>query len=46
MPSKLPRLNVVMPAHMREWLDQQRQPCESASQVLRRLIAEAMQRSR
>jgi hypothetical protein len=46
MPSKLPRLNVVMPANMREWLDRQRQPCESASQVVRRLIAEAMQRSR
>lgn len=46
MPSHLPRLNVVMPQAMREWLDQQRQPCESASQVVRRLIHEAMQRSR
>ena len=46
MPSQLPRLNVVMPRAMREWLDQQRKPCESASQVVRRLIDDAMQASR
>lgn len=45
MPSQLPRLNVVMPQVMRDWLNQQRRPCESASHVIRRLIDEAMQRS-
>jgi hypothetical protein len=42
MPSKLPRLNVVMPQAMRDWLDAQRRPCESASHVVRRLIDQAM----
>lgn len=46
MPSQLPRLNVVMPQAMRDWLEQQRSPCESAAHVVRRLIDEAMQRSR
>ncbi len=45
MPSKLPRLNVVMPQAMRDWLDAQRLPCESAAHVVRRLIAEAMKAS-
>jgi hypothetical protein len=43
MPSTLPRLNLVMTAEMRRWLDDQRQPCESASHVVRRLILHAMQ---
>jgi Arc/MetJ-type ribon-helix-helix transcriptional regulator len=42
MPSKLPRLNVVMPQSMRDWLEAQRLPCESASHVVRRLINDAM----
>jgi hypothetical protein len=46
MPSQLPRLNVVMPQIMRDWLEQQRRPCESAAHVIRRLIDEAMLRSR
>lgn len=46
MPSQLPRLNVVMPQTMRDWLEQQRRPCESTAHVVRRLIDEAMQRSR
>jgi hypothetical protein len=43
MPSKLPRLNVVMTPAMREWLEAQRMPCESASHVVRRLVDQAMQ---
>ena len=46
MPSELPRVSVVMPPSMREWIEQQRQPCESAAQVIRRVIHEAMQRPR
>lgn len=46
MPSSLPRLNVVMSQAMREWLEQQRRPCESAAHVVRRLIDEAMTRPR
>ena len=46
MPSQLPRLNVVMPQSMRDWLNQQRRPCESAAHVVRRLIDDAMQASR
>jgi hypothetical protein len=42
MPSQLPRLNVVMPPSMRQWLEDQRLPCESAAHVVRRLIAKAM----
>lgn len=42
MPSKLPRLNVVMMPEMRQWLEDQRQPCESAAHVVRRIIANAM----
>ena len=42
MPSQLPRLNVVMPPSMRQWLDDQRLPCESAAHVVRRIIANAM----
>lgn len=42
MPSTLPRLNLVMTAEMRQWLDDQRQPCESAAHVVRRLILQAM----
>ena len=45
MPSKLPRLNVVMTATMRDWLEAQRLPCESASHVVRRLVDQAMQSS-
>lgn len=44
MPSQLPRLNVVMPQSMRDWLEQQRGPCESAAHVIRRLVIQAMQR--
>jgi hypothetical protein len=29
---------------MRDWIEQQRRPCESAAHVVRRLIDEAMQR--
>jgi Arc/MetJ-type ribon-helix-helix transcriptional regulator len=42
MPSNLPRLNVVMPQYMRDWIEAQRLPGESASQAVRRLIAQAM----
>lgn len=42
MPSQLPRLNVVMTPAMRQWLEDQRMPCESAAHVVRRLIAAAM----
>lgn len=42
MPSQLPRLNVVMSPAMRDWLEAQRQPCESAAHVIRRLILDAM----
>jgi hypothetical protein len=42
MPSQLPRLNVVMTQAMRDWLEQQRRPCESAAHVIRRLIDQAM----
>lgn len=42
MPSNLPRLNVVMTPAMRQWLEDQRQPCESAAHVVRRLIAQGM----
>ena len=42
MPSQLPRLNVVMTPAMRQWLEHQRMPCESAAHVVRRLIAAAM----
>jgi hypothetical protein len=42
MPSHLPRLNVVMTPEMRQWLDSQRMPCESAAHVVRRLITQAM----
>lgn len=42
MPSTLPRLNLVMTPEMRQWLEGQRQPCESASHVIRRLILQAM----
>lgn len=45
MPSQLPRLNIVMTQSMRDWLEQQRRPCESAAHVVRRLIDEAMQRA-
>lgn len=44
MPSKHPRLNVVMTPEMRQWVQDQRLPLESASEVVRRLILEAMQR--
>jgi hypothetical protein len=43
MPSNLPRLNVVMAPAMRQWLEDQRQPCESAAHVVRRLITQAME---
>jgi hypothetical protein len=42
MPSKLPRLNVVMTPAMRQWLEDQRQPCESAAHVVRRIVAGSM----
>ena len=42
MPSKLPRLNVVMTQEMRDWLEAQRRPCESAAHVIRRLVDQAM----
>jgi hypothetical protein len=42
MPSDLPRLNVVMTPAMRQWLEEQRQPCESAAHVVRLIIAKAM----
>lgn len=42
MPSQLPRINVVMTQEMRQWLDDQRMPCESAAHVVRRLITQAM----
>jgi hypothetical protein len=42
MPSKLPRLNVVMTPAMRQWLEDQRLPCESAAHVVRRILAQAM----
>jgi hypothetical protein len=42
MPSKLPRLNVVMTPAMRQWLEAQRMPCESAAHVVRRILAQAM----
>jgi hypothetical protein len=42
MPSKLPRLNVVMTPEMRQWLEEQRQPCESAAHVVRRIVAGSM----
>jgi hypothetical protein len=44
MPSALPRLNVVMTEEMRAWLEARRAPCESASNVLRRVLLEAMKR--
>jgi hypothetical protein len=43
MPSKLPRLNVVMTPEMRQWLEDRRGPCESAAHVVRRIVAQAMQ---
>jgi hypothetical protein len=43
MPSQLPRLNLVMTPDMRQWIEAQRQPCESAAHVVRRLIVQAMQ---
>jgi hypothetical protein len=43
MPSQLPRLNLVMTPEMRQWIEAQRQPCESAAHVVRRLIVQAMQ---
>lgn len=46
MPSTLPRLNMVMTPEMRQWLNDQRQPCESASHVVRRLILHAMEAQR
>jgi len=42
MPSNLPRLNVVLPPEMREWLETQRLPCESAAAVIRRILHEYM----
>jgi len=42
MPSKLPRLNVVMTPAMRQWLEGQRLPCESAAHVVRRILTQAM----
>lgn len=42
MPSKLPRLNVVLPAEMRDWLEKQRLPCESSAAVIRRILHEQM----
>ena len=44
MPSKLPRLNVVLPADMRDWLESQRLPCESAAAVIRRILHEQMKK--
>ena len=46
MPSELPRVSVVMPKDMRDWIEQQRQPCESAAQVIRRVLYRAMQADR
>jgi hypothetical protein len=42
MASQLPRLNLVMTPEMRQWIEDQRQPCESAAHVVRRLITQAM----
>jgi len=44
MPSKLPRLNVVLPAQMRDWLETQRLPCESTAAVIRRILHEYMKK--
>lgn len=42
MPSDLPRVNVVMPKDMKDWIDSQRLPCESSSGVIRRLLSQLM----
>ena len=44
MASSLPRLNIVVSTEMRQWVEAQRLPCQSASDVVRRLILQAMTR--
>jgi hypothetical protein len=35
-----------MSKEMRDWIEKERQPCESAAQVVRRVLYQAMQQQR
>ena len=43
MPSKLPRLNVVMDQSLRDWIDRSRRPTESAAAFIRRVLHDLME---
>ncbi len=46
MPSKLPRLNVVMDHTLRDWIEKSRRPTESAAAFIRRVLHERLEQDR